>query len=77
MFQNLATNGDAHYDFNEFQPWVPIIQKTTSYFTYYLWGAGGKWQNGLKELKDRNLISVRDAVGDGRVFGIRYSVFGK
>jgi hypothetical protein len=60
MFQNLATNGDAHYDFNEFQPWVPIIQKTTSYFTYYLWGSGGKWQNSLKELKDRNLISVRD-----------------
>ena len=59
MFQNLATNGDAHYDFNEFQPWVPIIQKTTSYFTYYLWGAGGKWQNSLKELRDRNLISVR------------------
>ncbi len=59
MFQNLATNGDAHYDFNEFQPWVPIIQKTTSYFTYYLWGAGGKWQNSLRELKDRNLISVR------------------
>jgi hypothetical protein len=60
MFQNLATNGDAHYDFNEFQPWVPIIQKTTSYFTYYLWGAGGKWQNGLGELKERNLISTRD-----------------
>lgn len=60
MFQNLATNGDAHYDFNEYQPWVPIIQKTTSYFTYYLWGAGGKWQNGLKELKERNLITVRE-----------------
>ena len=60
MFQNLATNGDAHYDFNEYQPWVPIIQKTTSYFTYYLWGAGGKWQNGLKELQERNLISVKD-----------------
>ena len=58
MFQNLATNGDAHYDFNEFQPWVPIAQKTTSYFTYYLWGAGGKWQNSLKELRDRNLITV-------------------
>jgi hypothetical protein len=57
MFQNLATNGDAHYDFNEYQPWVPIIQKTTSYFTYYLWGAGGKWQNGLNELRIRNLIT--------------------
>jgi len=59
MFQNLATNGDAHYDFNEYQPWVPIIQKTTSYFTYYLWGAGGKWQNSLQELRTRNLISER------------------
>jgi len=59
MFQNLATNGDAHYDFNEFQPWVPIIQKTTSYFTYYLWAAGGKYENGLKELKARNLISSK------------------
>lgn len=59
MFQNLATNGDAHYDFNEFQPWVPIIHKTTSFFSYYLWGAGGKWQNSLKELKDRNLITVQ------------------
>jgi hypothetical protein len=58
MFQNLATNGDAHYDFNEYQPWVPIIQKTTSYFTYYLWGSGGKWQNGLQELRNRNLITV-------------------
>ena len=59
MFQNLATNPDAHYDFNEYQPWVPIIQKTTSYFTYYLWGAGGKWQNSLQELRIRNLISKR------------------
>ncbi len=59
MFQNLDTNGDAHYDFNEFQPWVPIVQKTTSYFTYYLWGAGGKWQNGVKELRDRNLITIK------------------
>ena len=57
MFQNLATNGDAHYDFNEFQPWVPIVHKTTSYFTYYLWGAGGKWQKSLQQMQDRNLIT--------------------
>jgi len=59
MFQNLATNGDAHYDFNEYQPWVPIIQKSTMYFTYYLWGAGGPWQNGVKALRERNLITER------------------
>jgi hypothetical protein len=58
MFQNLASNGDAHYDFNEYQPWVPIAQKTTSYFTYYLWGAGGKWEKSLNELRIRNLITA-------------------
>jgi hypothetical protein len=58
MFQNLASNGDAHYDFNEFQPWVPIAQKTTSYFTYYMWGAGGKWEKSLNELRNRNLITA-------------------
>ena len=58
MFQNLAMNGDAHYDFNEYQPWVPIVQKTTSYFTYYLWAAGGRWEKGVKELRNRNLITT-------------------
>jgi len=57
MWQNHPSNGDAHYYYCEFQPWVPIYQKSTMYFSYYIWGAGGKWQNGLKELRDRNLIT--------------------
>jgi len=59
MFMNHPVNPDAHFYCHEFQPWVPILQKTTTYFTFYMWGAGGKWENSLKELKDRNLISVR------------------
>jgi hypothetical protein len=57
MWQNHPSNGDAHYYYAEFQPWVPIYQKSTMYFSYYMWGAGGPWQNGLKELRDRNLIT--------------------
>ncbi|MBK8884235.1 MAG: hypothetical protein IPN67_18290 [Bacteroidales bacterium] len=57
MFMNHPRNGDAHFYCHEFQPWVPILQKTTTYFTFYMWGAGGKWQNGVKELRDRNLIT--------------------
>lgn len=59
MFMNHPVNQDAHFYCHEFQPWVPIVQKTTTYYTFYMWGAGGNWQNGLKELRDRNLITVQ------------------
>jgi hypothetical protein len=57
MFMNHPRNPDAHFYCHEFQPWVPILQKSTTYFTFYMWGTGGKWQNGVKELRDRNLIT--------------------
>jgi hypothetical protein len=59
MWMNHPSNGESHYYYTEFQPWVPIIQKTTMYFTYYLWGAGGSWEEGLKSLRKRNLITER------------------
>ena len=59
MWMNHPSNGDAHYYYTEFQPWVPITQKSTMYFSYYMWGMGGPWENGVKELRKRNLITVR------------------
>ncbi|MCK5104141.1 MAG: hypothetical protein KAR17_15050, partial [Cyclobacteriaceae bacterium] len=59
MFMNHPRNGDAHHYFGEFQPWVPIYQASTMYFTFYMWGAGGPWGNGLKDLRQRNLITTR------------------
>jgi hypothetical protein len=59
MFMNHPVNPDAHFYCHEFQPWVPIYQKSTMYFTYYFWGTGGKWENGVKSLRDRNLITTR------------------
>jgi hypothetical protein len=58
LWMNHPRNRDAHYYYVEFQPWTPIYQKSTMYFTYYMWGIGGHWENGLKELRNRNLISV-------------------
>jgi hypothetical protein len=58
MWMNHPSNGEAHYYYAEFQPWVPIYQKSTMYFSYYIWGAGGPWQNGVKALRERNLITV-------------------
>lgn len=59
MWMNHPGNTDAHHYYVEFQPWTPIHQKTTMYFTYYLWGSAGHWESALKELRNRNLISVR------------------
>jgi hypothetical protein len=57
MWMNHPSNSEAHFYYVEFQPWTPIYQKSTMYFSYYLWGSGGAWQNGVKELRDRNLIT--------------------
>jgi len=59
MWQNHPSNGDAHHFYAEFQPWLPIFQKSTMYFTYYLYGAGGPWKNGVQWLRERNLITTR------------------
>ena len=59
MWMNHPDNGDAPHYYVEFQPWTPIAQKTTMYFSYYIWGTGAPWQDNLEELRKRNLITTR------------------
>ncbi len=59
MWMNHPRNSEAHHYYVEFQPWTPIYQKSTMYFTYYIWGAGGPWENGVKKLREMNLITTR------------------
>ncbi len=59
MWMNHPDNNDAHHYYAEFQPWTPIFQKSTMYFSYYIWGAGGPWENGVRALRERNLITTR------------------
>mgnify|MGYP001598083394 FL=1 len=60
VWMNHPRNPDAHYYYTEFQPWTPIFQKSTMYFSYYIWGSGGPWEKGVEELRKRNLITERD-----------------
>ena len=57
MWMNHPSNGESAHYYAEFQPWVPIFQKTVRYLSYYLWGAAGPWEKGLEELRRRNLIT--------------------
>jgi hypothetical protein len=59
MWMNHPDNPDAPHYYVEFQPWTPIAQKTTMYFSYYIWGSGAPWQNNLEELRKRNVITTR------------------
>lgn len=59
MWMNLDTNPDSHYPYVELQPWVPLYHNSTSYFSYYMWADGCSWEKGVKELRDRNLITQR------------------
>jgi hypothetical protein len=59
MWMNHPSNGESHHYYAEFQPWVPIFQKTVRYFSYYLWGDAGPWEKGLEELRKRNLITTK------------------
>lgn len=57
MWMNHPVNPGSHYYYAEFQPWVPIYQKSTMYFSFYMWAANDSWQNGVKALREMNLIS--------------------
>ncbi len=57
MWFNHPSNPGSHYFYTELQPWTPIFQKSTMYFSYYVWGSGGPWKNGVEALRERNLIT--------------------
>ncbi|MEM9143799.1 MAG: hypothetical protein AAGA86_12490, partial [Bacteroidota bacterium] len=59
MWMNHPRNNDAHHYYTEFQPWTPIYQKSTMYFSYYIWGAGGRWESGVDALRKMNLITTQ------------------
>lgn len=59
MWMNHPSNGESNHYYAEFQPWVPIFQKTRRYFSYYLWAAPGGWKPAVEELRRRGLITSR------------------
>ncbi|MBX3255316.1 MAG: hypothetical protein KF862_14340 [Chitinophagaceae bacterium] len=59
MWMNHPSNPGSHYYYAEFQPWTPLFQNTTTYFSYYMWVNGGSWEKSLQALRDRNLITEK------------------
>jgi hypothetical protein len=59
MWMNHPSNGESNHYYAELQPWVPIFHQNVRYFSYYLWGAPGRWEDALAALRQRNLITSR------------------
>ncbi len=57
MFMKHPSNTGSHHFYAEFQPWVPVFQKSVRYFSYYIWGAAGPWKNGIKAFEKMGLIT--------------------
>lgn len=60
LWMNHPSNPDAQYFYAELQPWIPLLMRTTTYFSYYFWADSGSWKNTLNEMKRRNLITKRE-----------------
>jgi len=58
MWMNTDQNRDSHHFYTEFQPWLRIDKKNITYFSYFLWGSGGMWEDGVENLRKRNLITL-------------------
>lgn len=59
MWMNLDQNNESHFPYTELQPWLRIYTGNTTFFSYYMWADGCRWEDSLKQLKDRNLITTR------------------
>ena len=59
MFMNHPRNQESMHYYVEFQPWIRIYQKSTMYFSYFIWGDSGPWEKALDAIRARNLVSTR------------------
>lgn len=57
MWHNHPRNRDTRFYYCEMQTWMDIYRHNTTYFSYYMWAAGGPWQEGIEALRERNLIT--------------------
>ena len=60
MWHNHPRNRDTRFYYCELQPWTPLLRGNTTYFSYYMWAGGGSWEEGIRELRDRNLITEKN-----------------
>ncbi len=54
-WRNNPQNTPTPYYYTELQPWMMIKHGTTTYFTYYILGCEGRWQNAVEKIRKLGL----------------------
>jgi len=52
IWMNTPDNSESHYSYIEVQPWIRVNTETTTYFSYYLYGFKGSFEDALKSFKE-------------------------
>ena len=59
LWNNHPGNSPTPHYYAEFQPWVQLKHKTTTYFTYYLFGQAGDWKPAVEAFRELGLVTER------------------
>ena len=64
LWNNHPNNTPTPYFYTELQPWLKIKHRTTTYFSYYLFGQDGDWKAVLENFKQLGLITKKKNLSD-------------
>ena len=57
LWNNHPNNTPTPYYYTELQPWIKVKPKTTTYFSYFLFGKDGDWQAALDDFKKLGILT--------------------
>ncbi len=57
LWNNHPNNTPTPYYYTELQPWLKIKPKTTTYFSYYLFGKSGDWKTALEKFRQLGVLT--------------------
>ncbi|HOE10275.1 MAG TPA: hypothetical protein PLQ35_07295 [bacterium] len=59
LWNNHPDNTPTPYYYTELQPWVQLKHRTTTYFTYYLFGQTGDWKPAVEKFRALGVVTTR------------------
>ncbi|HQP98745.1 MAG TPA: hypothetical protein PLY86_09845 [bacterium] len=59
LWNNHPNNTPTPYYYAELQPWVQLKHRTTTYFTYYLFGQAGDWKPAVEAFRELGVVTTR------------------
>lgn len=59
LWNNTPGNQPTPYYYTELQPWIWVQHGTTTYFTFYLYGYDGQWENAVEQFRNLGIVTKK------------------